>query len=177
MTKTNAFSILCMVIRAIALWAALTMVMGVPMFLVAFKQQSEFFGAGLICALLAAQIVVLALLWLFADKIARLALARPSDHVFESDIDASTWFGLVLAAIGAWHLFDAVLLGFRLWVQFKIGAEMYDSAAAMNDSLKWQAVGCLLEAGISVFLVLGGRGLAATLHRLRYAGTSGSAAD
>ena len=109
-----------------------------------------------------------------ADKIARLALARPSDHVFESDLDASTWFGLVLAAIGAWHLFDAVLLGFRLWVQFKVGTEMYDSPAAMNDSLKWQAVGCLLEAGISVFLILGGRGLAAALHRLRYAGTPGS---
>jgi hypothetical protein len=160
-----------MAIRAIAVWSGLKLVVSVPFLFLALKEQSEFFGPGLLTIMLAAEVLVIALAWLFADKIARLALTRPADHVFESDIDASTWFGLVLAAIGAWNLFDAVMQGFRLWFQLRVSAEMGESLAAMRASIKWQVVGCLLQAGISVFLILGGRGLAAVLHRLRYAGT------
>ena len=177
MTKTNSFSILCMVIRAIALWSALEMLIGTPAVLLAYRENSEFFGPAWLFALFAAAFLIVALLWLFADKIARLALTRPSDHVFESDIDASTWFGLILAAIGAWHLFDAVLQGARLLVQYRIGAGMGMAAAELTDSLKWQFASYVLEAGVSIALILGGRGMAAALYRLRYAGTAGPPAE
>lgn len=171
MTKTNAFSLLCMVIRAIALWSGLQLIIAIPMAWLTAKDQSAFFGPGQLIVLFAVLFLIVGMLWLFADKIARLALTRPSDHVFESDIDASTWFGLLLAAIGAWHLFDALLHGFRLWVQSRVVVGMGEGAADMVASLKWQAVGCLLEAGVSIALILGGRGMAAALYRLRYAGT------
>ena len=172
MTKTNAFSLLCMVIRAIALWSVLQMLIALPMLLLATKDESAFFRPGQLCLLFAMLFVIVALLWFFADKIARLALTRPADHVFESDIDPSTWFGLVLAGIGAWHLFDALLHGFTLWAQSRVVAGM--GAADALASLKWKIAGNVLEAVISVALILGGRGLAAVLHRLRYAGTQGS---
>jgi hypothetical protein len=163
-----------MVIRGFALWAGLKLVIGTPMLVMAFKDQSEAFGLGLLCVLLAVEFLVIALAWVFADKIARLALTRPSDHVFESDIDPSTWFGLILAAIGAWHLFDAVLQGSRFWMQYRISAGMGEVAAEAATSLKWQFASYVLEAVVSVSLILGGRGLAAALHRLRYAGTAAS---
>ena len=172
MTKTNAFSLLCMVIRAIALWSALQMAISLPMLLLAFKDQSAFFTPVQLCILFAVLFAIVVLFWFFADKIARLALTRPSDHVFESDIDPSIWFGLVLAGIGAWHLFDALLHGFTLWAQTRVVAGV--GAADVLASLKWQIAGNVLEAAISVALILGGRGLAAALHRLRYAGTQGS---
>lgn len=172
MTKTNAFSLLCMVIRAIALWSVLQIVIGLPMLLLASRNQSGFFTPGQLFLLFSVLFVVMALLWIFADKIARLALTRPSDHVFESDLDASTWFGLMIATIGVWHLFDALMQGFRLWAQTQIVAGV--SAADVLASLKGQIAGCVLEAVISVVLILGGRGLAAILYRLRYAGTQGS---
>ena len=41
--------------------------------------------------------LLLVLAWLFADKLARLALARPQEPVFESRNEARTWLGLVFS--------------------------------------------------------------------------------
>lgn len=90
MTKTNVHSLLCVVIRAIAVWAMLRLLIGVPSTVVVAMRNTpdQGMGSGIVYGLFAVIFVLTVLAWIFADKLARLTLVRPQGQVFESDLDA-----------------------------------------------------------------------------------------
>jgi hypothetical protein len=168
-TKTNVFSLLCVAVRVFALWAAVQLVIGVPGLLAVAKQQGTPGLTGGLLGVFAVLFLVVGLLWLFADKIAGLALARRQGEVFESDLDATAWFGVGIGTIGAWHLVHALLGGYRIATRWVVASGMpgFEDPAS---TFGWDAAGCVLEAVIAIVLVLRGPGLAGMLQRLREAG-------
>jgi hypothetical protein len=173
MARTNAFSLLCVIIRVFALWLIIKLVFQLPSLIVGVDQATlAGMNPWLFAIPLAAGTLLAALLWLFADKFARLALTRPQDHVFESDLDASTWLGLIVAGIGAWYFFAGLLDGASLGMQ----AVLYDRYSQeygrmdLPPDFKVAVARAVLQLVVGAILALGGRGLAALLHKLRYAG-------
>lgn len=104
MTRTNAYSILCAMVRAFALWLFATTINSLPTTYAFAQQDASVARASLVAYGASAFVVaVAALLWLFADLLAKLALARKQQVVFESDLSASEWQALAFSAIGAWQ--------------------------------------------------------------------------
>ena len=99
MTRTNAFTLLCIAIRAVIVWVAANSLVGVPSLLFAIRRGEMPLGSeGTSLAIMATVLGLLALAWLFADKLARLALSSPNEQVFESDLEPRVWLGLATAA-------------------------------------------------------------------------------
>ncbi|WP_242111588.1 hypothetical protein [Luteimonas aquatica] len=162
-----------MIIRAFAVLQVVSMVLLLPGIVVQIRETAAAGGNPWLFAIpIGVALLMVAALWLFADKLARLALTRPQDHVFESDLDASTWFGLILAGIGAWYFFGGLLDGVRLGAQAFFYANYRPEGTPLDLPPDfWMAViTALVQLVLGVALTLRGRGLAALLWRLRYAG-------
>ncbi len=180
MTRTNAHTLLCVAIRVFALWLVAGLLLMLPGLVVGMQEAVRngmdpwWFGIAPAAGLLAA-----AVLWLFAGKLARLALAGPADQVFESDLDASTWLGIGLSVMGAWYFFGALVDGAGLLVRAIELARMRERYPGMEGPAEFgqQVASALVQAALGVGLLLRGRGLSALLHRLRYAGFRGEPAD
>lgn len=173
MTRTNAFSLLCVVIRVFAFWILVKLAFQLPRLTVAvYRATLDDTNPWIFAIPVVAGLLLAALLWLFAEKFARLALTRPQDHVFESDLDASTWFGLILAGIGAWYFFVGLFDGASLGIQAFVYESMSREYGRMDlpSDYKVLVARAVLQLVLGAILVLGGRGLAALLHKLRYAG-------
>ncbi|MBB3277902.1 MULTISPECIES: hypothetical protein [unclassified Pseudoxanthomonas] len=87
MTRTNAYTLLCVAIRAVVVWFSASLLLMTPGLMIAMRDgtyQGDAIWLGLAAILLPALVPGLA--WLFADKLTRLALARPQESVFESRI-------------------------------------------------------------------------------------------
>jgi hypothetical protein len=176
MTRTNTFTLLCVAIRVFALWLAMGLVLMLPGLAVGMQGMADGgLSPWLLGIPLVAGLLVAAVLWLFAEKLARLALASPDEHVFESDLDASTWLGIGLSLLGAWYFFGALIDGAGLLVRALQVAQMREQFSGMEapPGFGSEVAGTSLQALLGIVLLLRGRGLAALLHRLRYAGYRG----
>lgn len=174
MTRTNAFTLLCVAIRAIALWCLISFLVVAATQVTALHSVAS--GDGEIMAVFAAVLVVvlglIAVLWLFADKIARLALVRPQDQTFESDLEPAIWLGLAISAIGAWHLFSAVTgagyLAIR-WLGLQlIAREQPGLDASLDAEGVTRLASFILQGVLGLVCLLRGKGLAGWVHRMRY---------
>lgn len=173
MTRTNAYTLLCVVIRVFALWLVVSLVLMLPGQIVSMRGVAGGeWSPWLLAVPVLAGLLIAGVLWLFAGKFARLALAKPEDHLFESDLDASTWFGIALAGIGAWYFFDGLLDGAYLVGRAVFAARQraLHPGVEMPDGLAIDGIVTALQVLLGAALVLRGRGVAALLHRLRYAG-------
>lgn len=173
MTRTNAFSLLCVVIRVCAIWLGARLVISMPGMAVQIKQASDAgIGAGPYWFLLSGVLLVGVASWLFAERIARLAMTRPQDHVFESDLDAQAWLGIALGAIGAWFLFNALVDGVGMAARMLYVARQRDlyPGTSIDDGHLFDWVPVVVQAMIGAGLLLRGSGIATLVHRLRYAG-------
>ncbi len=171
MTRTNAYTLLCMVIRAIAIWALLKFAIGVPSLALAFRSQEDpGLPLGWVLTGCAVLMVLVALLWLFADKLAKLALVRPQEQVFESTLEPAAWLGLAISAIGAWNVFDGIvnlLYGFPRWL---LMARLPGELTLENglDQGLGDGLSALVQIGLGLFCLLRGPGLSRLVNRLRY---------
>lgn len=174
MTRTNAYTLLCVVIRAFALWLVVSLVLMLPGQIVGMRGAAAGgeWSPWLVFVPVLAGLLIAAVLWLFAGKLARLALAKPEDELFQSDLDASTWFGILLAGIGAWYFFDGLLDGAYLIGKAVFAARQRALHPGMEipDGLLLDGIVTALQVLLGAALVLRGRGLVALLRRLRYAG-------
>jgi hypothetical protein len=159
---------LCMVIRAVAVWSLGKMAISVPGMLVAAREASSGFGAGLFLASIALELLIIAALWLFADKVAKLALTRPQEITFESSMAPATWLGLLLSAIGAWFFFGGVVNALYLAVRWFAVLRMEGGYGAIGSEAVAEIASTTLEIGLGVVFVLRGQGLSRWIHRLRY---------
>jgi hypothetical protein len=172
MTRTNAFTLLSMLIRAIVLWAAAGLLIGLPAAMYAVRS-NQFFGTDSnywpTMLALACIVLLLALAWLFADKIARLALVRPRDQVFESTMEPQAWLGLAISVIGAWYFFGGLKdLGYLLPRWF-----IYSRAPGPVPTEAWEQIipdlfAIIVELVLASIFLLRGTGLARLIQRLRY---------
>ena len=170
MTRTNAYSLLCMIIRAIGVWSFCKAVIAIPGTVIAIRNPSVEIGFGVFWYLVAAvlTLLVLAALWLFADKLAKLALVRPQDMAFESSMDPATWLGLLLSAIGAWFCLSGIVSAF--YMAFRWAATLYLASAGAGgvEDVVADMAATALEVVLGAVLVLRGQGLSRWIHRLRY---------
>jgi|GEM_PF-3516888 len=169
MTRTNAYSLLCMIIRAVAVWCLGKAVIAIPGTVAAIRNGPDvgitvawYLGAATLALL------VLAALWLFADKLAKLALVRPQDMTFESSMDPSTWLGLLLSAIGAWFCLSGVVSAFYMAFRWTAMLYMANAGAGGQEDVVADMAATALEVVLGAVLLLRGQGLSRWIHRLRY---------
>ncbi len=173
MTKTNAFSILCVLVRLFALWLFASAVIGLPYAYETAKRYATLDHAAQIAyGGSVFTFAVAALLWIFADLIAKLALARPQQVVFESDVSVSEWQTLGFSAIGLWQAIDGLVFLISRVVRLAIvHLEMNSGApiALPDDFYVWIAAdGLRLAVGIG--LLFGSRGLVGMIRKYRQVG-------
>lgn len=172
MTRTNAYTLLCVAIRAAAVYSLVALIVALPGQLQASAQMPGVeHSASWIAALALTGLIVIALLWVYADKFARLALARPQEHSFDSDLAPSVWLGLAISAIGAWHLLagliDGVFWAIRLLALRGLRNEGYDPAQYALDV--WPGVAATaMQFALGLVCLLRGKGLARWVQRMRY---------
>ena len=169
MVRTNAFSILVVLLRTGAVWLFCKTALSVPGFLATAAQYEAKWT--LLAVLIPAGIALL--LWAFADKVARLAMARPNQPVFESDLPAAEWQALAFSVVGLWQAVLGFLDLFYFAMRWLIGRRLMEENGAECPA---DEVATVLAAGlqlaIGLGLMLGGRGLVALLRRWRFAGST-----
>ncbi|HEY2346103.1 MAG TPA: hypothetical protein VGH80_09490 [Xanthomonadaceae bacterium] len=160
-------------VRAFALWLFATTVVSLPEAFelakryasVAHADQVAYGGSAFLLA-------VAALLWLFADLLARVALARPQQVTFESDVPASEWQALAFSAIGLWQSIEALsYLSGRIvrLLMLRMATEGNGAIGLPDDFYGWVAADALrLLLGIG--LLFGARGLVGLIRRYRQVG-------
>lgn len=172
MIRTNAFSLLCTAIRAIVIFVLASALVQFPAMFISLRQQAIDSGVVTMSAVVMAVVLgLLVLAWLYADKLARLALARPQDAVFDSDIEPRVWLGLAVSIIGAWFLFlalkDGVYLLMRWMMLARANVDVWNTAEAPQDWIA-SVVATLFEIGLAIVFLLRGQGIARWVQRMRY---------
>ena len=172
MTRTNAYTLLCIAIRAVIVWVAANALVGVPALLFAIRRGEMPLGSGgTSLATMATVLGLLALAWIFADKLARLALSSPKEQVFESELEPRVWLGLAISVIGAWFLFVALKDAAYLLVRCVIFSRTMPGSLTLDnglDRLLPDALATVFEAVLATVFLLRGSGISNLIHRWRY---------
>lgn len=170
MTRTNAYSIFVVMLRAAGLWLVCASLLKLPA-LLSPGAQTEWLL--LPAALIAGQALVGVLVWVFAGSIARLA-AQPQQAMFESDLPAAHWQGLAISVVGLWQavsgLSDLVYYAMR-WraAADVIGASVYGGVEIPEEIVAGFAAAAV-QSLLGLALVVFSGGLASHLRRWREAG-------
>lgn len=169
-TRTNVFTLLCVVIRAITAWVALTLLAGLPGLFVAMdRMRSEDGSSAAPTFAIAAvgMLIVLALAWVFADKLARVALVSSKSQVFESDVSPSDWLAFALASVGAWHLFTGLVAAVRVIARVLALSPLSDYPQTGDVGLVPDLAALVVQLGLALALLIGAPGIARLVTRLR----------
>lgn len=174
MTRTNVFTLLTVLVRCAALvilvnsavHAVVSMATWIPS--IGGEQRPDWTVFGAMALMLGSA----AVLWVFADLVARLALARPDGQVFESTLEPQAWQSIAFASIGLWMIVSDGSTALR-WLLFRF--VMRDTWHSLIEDQQRDFVlgliGNTIGIAIGIGLLLGSRGLAAALHRIRYGST------
>jgi len=172
MVRTNAYFLMTALIRTYAIWlAAQTLIALPPLFM-----QAKSWGDGgrmFFLGTNAAILLIAALVWLFADVIARIGIARPQQSLFESDMSFQDWQSIFFSTIGLWLLVQGLLHLFREALRWFIVHQMseHNGYVPVVEGQIENNVSAALETAIGVGLLMCGRGLAGLLQRVRGQGS------
>jgi hypothetical protein len=176
--RTDAFTLLSMLIRTVLIWVVAGVAVKLPALLIAMRANGYMDDESRIYAVVGAAVTtaLLSLSWLFADKIARLTLVRPRDQVFESDLEPGVWLGIAISVIGAWYLFGGLKdLAYLLprWLIYSRAPGPIPGHALQEIVPELFAVA--FELVLAAVFLLRGQGLARWVQRMRYGeiGTQG----
>ncbi len=173
MTRTNAYSILCVFIRTFALWFLLRSLIGLPGVLEAAKRYDPGHPALILGIGVALPVALGVLIWLFADKLAKLALARPQQQVFESDIPVAEWQAVAFSVVGIWNVVAALVdLAHRIvQVMLAHSVTAEDGAVALwPEGMTSELVGLGMQLLLGLVLLFGARGLVGLIRKYRQVG-------
>lgn len=166
--KTSFYTLLCIVVRVVALATLLSAVGNLPSQLVYLAAPDiGKIAAVAILGTQAANIVLCFVLWLFPGLLVNLAITRSAREPFESTIDAIDLQRVGFSIVGIWFTFEGVIAA--LYAYGRYAAVEYQYGVEANMPVPWLdlTVGiAMIVAGIA--LTLGSRGLARFLHTLRY---------
>ena len=180
MTKTNAYSILCVFIRTFAMWFLLRSLIGLPGALDTAKRFDPRHLTLILGIGVALPVTLGILIWLFADKLAKLALARPQQQVFESDISVAEWQAIAFSVVGIWNvvvaMVDLTRRGIQILLMRSVTAE--DGAIALwPDGMTAELIGLGMQLLLGLVLLFGARGLVGLIGRYRQIGYTHSDAS
>lgn len=104
MTRTNVFTLLTVLIRTIALATLVGAIVQLSLSIALWPspERSTIAFDPVLIGLAVAALAAVCATWVFADVLARLALARPEGQVFDSDIDARQWQAIAFSTVGLW---------------------------------------------------------------------------
>jgi hypothetical protein len=173
-TRTNAATVLTTLVRAFALWTALASALGVAQWLALGDEGRWGEAWPWVAGAYGAVFFLCAAFWLFADLLARAALAGPGQPVFESDLPAAHWEQLAFSTIGAWQAFTGLLeLGKTgvHWFVLQHDVQEYGPQLDTGASVAPEVFVALLRVLAGVALVLGAGGIVRVVRRLRSAGS------
>lgn len=169
MTRTNAAGILTVLMRAVVLWMVARTVTTWPGLVVALQQQAPE-GTNVMGISLGASALVLvaaAAIWIFADVLARLALARPGQPPFESDMAPAQWQEVAFAVVGLWFtatgLAGMATQGLLFLVFRNVGSFEAYFAGQFGQDLIYDTMSFV----VGLVLLLQARGLVGVLRKLR----------
>jgi hypothetical protein len=173
MTRTNAAGILTVLLRAAAVWMVARVAVALPA-TVSGLATAGFQEDTLRPVLIGTFTVVLvaAVVWIFADLLARLALARPGQPPFDSDLSLAHWQELAIGVVGLLEAANGLItLCIGLLLVFLVGREDDIAVAVdMEFLIRQGVVEGIVQLVIGVALLFGARGLAALVRRMRDAG-------
>ena len=170
MTRTNAHTILCVIIRAFAAWGAVMLLLQLIMMLQMPPQAYADWPLWMRWFAWLFSISLLGLGWLFPDWLARVALFRRTQETFESDIDAQGLLAIALATVGAVIAIDAVVDITRTLLFYADALhKARDSETSLPPSLGMLLGPEVVGLVVSIGLLLGARGIASVIHRVRHA--------
>jgi hypothetical protein len=173
-TRTNAYTVLTVLVRAFALWTALAAALAMAQWLAVGSPEQAGENWPWAVGAYAAVFAIAAAFWLFADWVARAALTGPGQPVFESDLQAAQWEQLALSTIGAWQAFAGLLELGRVGVFWFMARHYAQEYSAMPADAGQQVGGELLMALLRLLagigLLLGAGGIVRVVRRLRTAG-------
>jgi len=173
MTRTNAYSILCVFVRVFALYMLVRTLAGLPAdYSYAMRLLRHDDSLAVALAGDGFELAVGAALWIFADKIARLATARPQQIAFESTISASEWQAVAFSVLGAWLCVDGFVYGSYRLARLAFFYSLSPGRALQllpEDFYAW-LVSDAVRMVTGIALMFGARGLAKLLGRYRAIG-------
>ena len=172
MVRTNAYFLITALIRTYALWLGAQVLISIPVMVVQAKNWGDG-GLGVFLGIDAAALLIAALLWLFADVIAKLGIARPQQALFESSMSRHDWQAIFFSTIGLWLMVQGVLQFSHeaaQWFYVHRMSEQENFAPVVEGQFA-KNVSTIVETAIGVGLLLGGRGLAGLLQRIRGLGS------
>ncbi len=177
MTRTNAFTLLCMLIRVVALFVAASSLLRLPAAWINLRAQIGWEAIAMpVLATTLLTLLLMVLLWIFADKLARLALVRPHEQTFECDTDPKVLLGLAISVIGAWFLCVGLKDLMYLVPRWLMISRMTAGNLTLDNGLEEvlpEGTAILGELVLGAVLLLRGPGLAGVVHRLRYGRLAG----
>ncbi len=166
MTRTNTHTLLTVLVRAVAIWFLFQILFSLPGLLFLGGEFEEYAGFRLMA--LAGAAIVMAVLWLYADLVVRLALARPQSQVFESDLDAQAWQSVFTGAIGIWLAANAVVnLTYLAAERFYFARLAEGIDGTMPSATFADIVATLMQLAAGLALLLGARGISRWVARMR----------
>lgn len=166
--RTNVYTLLTVFVRVIALAFVLQAFLHAAT-LVVFAADGGFPDMGFQLLGLALVVLLFGVVWLFADVLVKMALGRPQGATFESDLDADGWRAIAFGAIGIWFaasgVLDIVRNGLQWFLMRRVAYEYRD--VDMTVTYLSQIGTAVVEIAIGVALLLGARGLAGAVRRMR----------
>lgn len=167
-TRTDAVTLLGVVIRAVVAWVAVSLLVSLPALWVS-ASRPEFGGtpggAFPVAAVALAALGVLVLAWVLAGRIARLAVSRSKAQVFESEFSGADVAGFVLAAIGAWQLFTGIVASVRVAARWVVASRV-DGYAGTAPSMVPDVLALVVQIALALVLLFASAGLARAMGRV-----------
>lgn len=169
--KTSLYSILCIAIRLGAVFIGIKLLIGLPGWFYAIRANAnpmDIVAPLILCAFL---LLIAFLLWLYPGVLARTAAGRSSMQVFESPIPPREMMHIALAVLGTYFvlrgLWAAIYQVLRLTFLARImGEDAVFGPAKTQCGIDIAADVMVVLLGVA--LVMGSRGLAEFIQRLRY---------
>jgi hypothetical protein len=160
---------LTVLIRTAALWMVVTWVRLIPVSLsLTSAGGTENPSAMPMLIGLCAAPVIAGAMWIFADLLVRLALARPQQIVFDSDLSSTEWQGLAFSVVGLWYACDGLIHLVRLFSEHLYVIYSLHGGSEMSASVIGSTIpGAVFQTVLGLMLVFGARGLVGMVRRFR----------
>lgn len=178
--KTSLYSILCIVIRVVAILLIANTVLAFPSLYAAMGNMSHpDYARAWLYYLTATDFLIGASLWIYPGVLARLAVSKSGHDVFESPLSPLDFQRIAFSILGAWFVLNGLIdVAHDVFHMFT----MADPADGMSIGIAFEAESVKFVTStarflLGVILMFGARGLVGLINRMRYRGSDMAAMD
>ncbi len=170
--KTNGFTLLTLFTRLMALvYLVDATLKTIPLAMNHIQQDKTLFQQDVYYYLVV--LAFFALLWLFADVLAKFALARKDAGLFESSMPPAEWAKLLFAGLGVWHASVAVMdMFYFMGYLFSLKEILEYDPSWYQKTFLPGVMSCVAQLVIGLALFFGSSGLTRLFQQYRHYGVS-----